>query len=106
MHKLIHRLFEKRGIKDVNDLSDEERVKAEEWDQTLREDEVTAGGMAEFCESQMAAIEKAWQDNDLPAEKIARLTVLHTAFKKLHGYITGRKLEREALIKYLKQQLG
>ncbi len=77
---LLTRLFKKRGITSVQDLSKD---------------------IKDFLKSQIAIIEGKWRDYGLKSADKAELLPLHTVYKALLTAIDAPLLEREQLEAYL-----
>jgi hypothetical protein len=101
MTNILSQLLQKRGINDVNELSKEERVEFDNWNAILSKDEVSIEKIAEFCQSQIAIVERSFDDLERSPQKTDRLVLQHTIYSKFLNLISGPKHEREALEKYL-----
>lgn len=101
----LSRLFNKRGIKDVNELSQEERQTFERWDKILSEGEITVDKIAKFCESKKKIIESQWRDISNDPKKNERLIVYHNVYSAILEAIHAPTAEREQLEQYLQQLL-
>lgn len=100
---LISRLFEKRGVKSINELSADERAQVERWQGILSSGEMSVDKIREFCENQVKLIEREWKSLDNSERKIERLVDFHIVYRTLIGLISGDwvQAEREATEKYL-----
>lgn len=114
MHYLISKLLDKRGIKDVKDLTSDpmpdgspsERATIEQWDRVLSAKEsVTVDDIKQFCKSQVSKIESQWKDLDNKTVKNERLVLLHTVYKAILEVIDAPQTQRETLERYLKSLL-
>jgi len=59
MTGLLSKLFAKRGITSVNELSPDEQATFKKWDAILSEGDITVEKIVEFCENQLKVI--SWQ---------------------------------------------
>lgn len=100
MHYLLEKIFEKRGIKDVSQLTPDERVDVERWQATLTGD-ITVDKIREFCDNQGKLIDSRLQDVSTPTETIVRLVLQRNVYQALLGLISQPSAERESLEKYL-----
>jgi hypothetical protein len=105
MHSLLHKLFEKRGIKSPDELSPEEKQTFEQWNAVLSKDDISVGGIKEFCEMQVAKIETKWRDMATDNSKKAELIPYHTVYKLIIGVISAPQSEKELLEKQLNELL-
>lgn len=105
MHKLIHKLLDKRGISDVRSLSREEKETFESWQTILNKEELTVEDIKKFCQSQIDVIENKWKDLNETNQKKAELISYHTVYKTLLSAIDAPKAMREALEIQLQQLL-
>ena len=101
MHALLRKYLFKKGIKKVDELSDEERATFDQWDKTLTEDKITVGNIVDFCNAQLRDIEEAFKDNDRSKQKTERLATLHSVYSSIRDLVDSPKAQREQLIKYL-----
>ena len=102
---LLNRLFEKKGIKDVNELSKEERATYDNWKVILAKEELTTNDIKEFCKTQCDIIEGKWKSYDIDQNKKAELIPYHVVYKTLLSAIGSPKNAREALEKQLNEML-
>lgn len=100
---LISKLFEKRGITDERELSNEERLTIKRWRSVFEDSEVTVEKIKEFCDAQLSIIEGQFANLDNTFEKNDRLILAHTIYKKISRLISAPQAEREQLEKYLQQ---
>ena len=89
----------------MEDLDPDEKNKFNEWQRVFDESEITVEKVAEFCNNQIVLIENQWKDLSVPKEKIERLVLLHNVYKTLYNLISGPKVGREDLERYLNQLL-
>ena len=104
MHPLLHKLLKKREIRDVKDLSKEEKSDFSRWEKTLSEQEVTVDNIAGFCANQIGLIESRWKqpkDDD----KLRSLVSQHVVYSAMLGITTKPKSERASLVKFLESLL-
>jgi len=97
MHPLIDKLFKKRGIESVKDLSPDEKQTFEQWDSILSKDEITIPDIRQFCESQIAFIESKWKNMGIKNEEKSEMIPYHTVYKMIVSVIDATKVERGAL---------
>lgn len=105
MHKLLEKLFHKRGIKDFNELDQEEKQTFENWQSILSKEELTLSDVKEFCQVQLDVIEGKWKDYNIDNTKKAELIPYHTCYKTLFLAIGSPRSARENLEKTLIQLL-
>ena len=109
MHSLLSKLFQKRNIKDFDDLdntrlpdgSSSERENFEEWNRILSIEDLTTEDMGKFCQSQIDIIETKWADLKITNERKKEFIPYHTVYKSLLAAIRGPKVAREAVEKQL-----
>jgi len=101
MHNLLSKLFQKKGINDITELSSEEREDFDRWQKILVEEEITVNSITEFCKYQTSKIEQQFGDVNNNAQKIEKLVLLHSVYKGISNLTEGSKSQKEALIKYL-----
>lgn len=100
---ILDRLLEKRGIKNTDELSQEEKQDFERWQKILSDGEVTLEKVLTFCDNQISLIEGQWKNLDNSTQKNERLIVAHTIYRAIKNVITSPQAEREVLEKYLQQ---
>ena len=105
MHQLIDKLFQKRGIKNINELDPEEKATFDGWNKVLSKDELTLEDVKEFCKSQVEIIEGKWKDLEMEQTKKSEMIPYHTVYRTLLSVIDSPKVAREALEKQLEQLL-
>ena len=106
MHILLSRLLEKRKIKNIEELSTEERTWIEEKQRILSQpDEITLESFSTFCQSQIDSIASQWKNLDNSTQKNERLITLYTVYSTLLKVVTSNKQERELLEDHLQQLL-
>lgn len=105
MNNLLSRLFTKRGISDVNELSLEEKKDFDNWQAILSKDELTIEDVKKFCASQVSVIEGKWNDFNLEQSKKAELIPYHTVYRTILLTIDSPKVARLALEKQLVEMI-
>ena len=103
MHLLLTKLLTKRGIKDKENLSTEEKKDFERWEKILSGGEVTVEKISRFCEAQIQAIETQWKNLDNDTKKNERLTMLHVVYSTIKKAINAPQVERVTFEEYLNQ---
>jgi len=96
--KLLENLFKKRGIKDVSELSTDERKDFDRWQAIIDGSEVTVAKIKDFCQSQVKLIESKCDGTNLlsPVQQAS----LHI-YINLVKLIDSPEVERANLEKYL-----
>lgn len=102
---ILVEFMNKRGVKDVNKLTPEEKAQFDEWDRILSLGDITVDSIKEFCENQIKRIEATWMNLDNADAKNAKLVTQHSVYSTLLKIITGPKAQKEALEKYLVDQI-
>ena len=106
MHGLIEKLLNRRGIKNPEQLDNEEKQTFENWQLVLNKSELTTADIVSFCRSQISVIENKWKDLDTLNAKKAELIPYHVVYKTLLAAIESPKSAREALEIQLNQLLN
>jgi hypothetical protein len=106
MKGILTRLFEKKGIKDISELSYADKLEFDKWNGILSEGEVTLDKVLQFCTTQLSLIERQFRDLDISTQKRDRLMLLHGVYSALKEVITQPKAQKEALEKYLEGLLS
>ena len=101
MNNILSRILQKRGIKDVTELTKEEQVDFGNWQTILNKEEITVKDITKLCDSVIGAIENQFGDIELSNEKIAKLTLQHSIYKKIRNLMNAPRAERESLVEYL-----
>lgn len=101
MHKLLQKLFKKRGITDVNDLSEEEKGQFDDWQKILSKEELDISDIKKFCQGQVDLIEAKWTDYSLNNSKKAEMIPYHTVYRTLLTAIGSPQVVREQLERQL-----
>jgi hypothetical protein len=99
---LLTRLFARKGIKSVDELSKEERATFDNYEKVLSKTELSVGDIKDFLKSQISLIEGKWRDLGLNSMAKAELIPLHTVYRALLTAIDAPMLEREQLETYLR----
>ena len=106
MHSLIQRLFQKRGIKDFDELDDTpmsdgsptERQTFEQWNSILsRNADATLEDVKKFCQSQIDVIEMRWRDLNIEQKKKAELIPYFAVYRMLLQTIDSPQSMRKSL---------
>jgi len=105
MHTLLTRLFEKRGIKDANDLSEEEKVWFDSRQAILSKEKLEIEDIKNFCLNQLSVIESKWSDYNIDKDKKAELLPYYTVYKALVRAFDSPQQARQALEQELNQLL-
>ena len=103
MHPLIEKLLEKRKIKDISELTGDEKETFDKWEQILSQGEMTVDRISEFCQAQVKTIEAQLKNLDNPPQKNERLIIYFNVYKTLSNLIDNPQAERESLERYLQQ---
>jgi hypothetical protein len=101
VHYLLNKLFEKRGVKDVGELTPIEAEDFERWQKILNKEKLEVSDISEFCETQVKVIEKQFENLDNIKKKDDKLIMQYVVYKKLLDLIEAPSRERETLIRYL-----
>jgi len=105
MHQLLTKLFEKRGIKDARELSEEERKDFDNWNAVLSKEELTLEDVKEFCQTQVEVIENKWKDLSVSNAQKAEWIPIHNVYSTILLAIKSPRSAREALENQLNQLL-
>lgn len=105
MSNILSRYLQKRGIKDVTELSKEEKKDFERWKGILAVEKVTVDTILDFCNAQKSLIETQWENKDNSVEKNERLIIAHTIYSKLIKVITAPHAEKATLERWLEEQI-
>ncbi len=103
MHQLLEKLFKKRGITSINELTSEEKEQFDNWQRILSEGEITVDKIKDFCTLQLGIIKGQMKNMDNMPSKNERLTIYFNVYDTLIALITSPQAERESLEKYLLQ---
>lgn len=105
LDKLLSKLLQKRNIKDISDLDEDEQKTYESWQSTLSKNELTIDDIKAFCLQYVDAIEVRWADYGIDQSKKAELIPYHSFCKTILKVVDSPKAQREALEKNLEQLL-
>lgn len=105
MHGLLSKIFEKKGIKNLNDLDREEKEVFDGYEKILNKKELTVEEIKRFLITQIAIIEGKWKDLNLEASRKSELIPYHTTYKMILDAISAPESERANLESYLQQLL-
>ncbi len=105
MHPKLEKYLQKIGVKNSNELSEEEKQTFDEWKGILSGGQVTVDKIKQFCTEQIKVIEGQWKNLDNSPQKNERLILLHTVYSTLSDLITSPEADRERLEKQLDQML-
>lgn len=105
MNKKLQELLDKRGVKDVTDLTPEEAQQFDSWNKTLSEGELTVPKIKEFCELQLHTIDTQMSKLDNSHQMNDRFILLHTVYTKFINLIESPEKQKEETEKYLNQLL-
>ena len=101
----LDELLDKRGIKDVSTLAEDEKQTFDRWQKILSDGEITVDKIKQFCINQVQVIEHKWRELDNSELKNQRLITMHTVYKTILDAIDKPATERENLEKYLAQMI-
>lgn len=102
MNSLISRLLEKRGVKDIEELSPAEKTDIDRWESILGTGDISIDAMTGFCDNQLKLIEVQWRNLENSTTKNERLVLLHSVYSSLKEMIKSPNSERAVLEKYLR----
>lgn len=103
MHKLLTKLLEKRGIKEVGDLTPEEKSDFDNWNAILSKEEMSIKDLKEFCQVQIDIIQQKWSDFSTPQAQKSELLPYFTVYNAILTAIDSPKAVRESVEKQLIQ---
>lgn len=98
---ILARFFNKKGIKDINELSPEEKQTFENYERILSKKELNVADIREFLKAQIGLIEGKWKELGLASASKAELLPLHVAYTTLLSALDAPQMEREQLENYL-----
>lgn len=101
MNQLLQKLFAKRGIEDVSELTKEEKKQFDAWDKILAEKPITIETLQTFLVAKIGAIEGKWADLGLETSKKAELLPYFVAYKALLGVMSTPATQKAELERYL-----
>ena len=102
---ILSKLLQKKGIKSVEELTQEERRDFDQWKRVLSKEDINTKDIEEFCSAQIKTIEAQFKDLSISKEKLERLVLLHSVYSSIKDLINSPRAERENLEKYLTQLL-
>lgn len=97
MNKTLVELLEKRGIKDITKLSDEEKVDYERWHKIFSTPDSSLEDITLFCESQKHLIEIQMRNLDNTEKKNERLILLYNVYSLILEVVYAPQQEKEHL---------
>lgn len=103
MNFLLQKWLEKIGVKNVSNLSADEKATYDSWNKTLSEGEITVDKIKEFCKAQKKLIEGQYSNPDNTDKKDNILKASLGIYNALIGLLESPMAERESLEKYLNQ---
>lgn len=103
---LLQKIFQKRGIKSVEDLDPEEKATFANYERILSKREISVADIRQFMIFQINSIEMRWRDNKVPQADKSELIPYHTVYKTLLQAIDAPEAERVALEQVLLQQIN
>lgn len=98
---LINKLFEKRGIKKLTELSPEEKRQYDNWQAIIDGTEVSVEKIKDFCQSQVKLIEERFSDPESTERKDTFAKASLHIYLNLLKLINSPEDERRDLEKYL-----
>lgn len=102
MASKLNKVLESKGIKNLTDLTPEERETYLAWDKILSEGKVTVDKILEFCERELARIDAVWRQSVISGRDIPQnLVLLRVVYKTLADLIKAPKEEKAQLEEYL-----
>lgn|SRR3990167_9529004 len=106
MHSLLSKLLQKRNIKHVDELSNEEKDQFQRWQSVLTGERVTVDKVDLFIKGQIASIESQMKNLDNTPQKNERLILLFSVYKAISEALKAPEKEREVLEQYLTSLLN
>lgn len=103
---LLNKLFEKKGIKNEAELTNEEKITYDNYRRILNKEVLEVADIQHFLESQIDLIETKWRSYESKLSDKAELIPYHTVYKSLLQAIRSPMAEREALEVFLNQQIN
>ena len=104
MHPLIEKLLTKRGVKDVAELTVEEKDVFDRWQKTLTSG-VSLESLSELAKQFIGTADAQLRDFGISHEKMERLVVARGICQLFLGAIENPKSEAESLEKHLASML-
>lgn len=105
MNGLLAKLLKKKKIDSLENLSLEEQTTFDNYEKILSKEKLNIDDLKSFLQIQISNIESKWKDYNLEQIKKAELIPYHTVYKAILQAIDAPLSEREALEKFLNQQL-
>lgn len=106
MHSLLAKYLKRQGIKNKEELREDERPVFDKWEAMLNKDELTVEDIKKFCQAQIELVETKWADLNGDEYKKADLIPYHTVYKLLLKAIDSPRSERVALENMLNQLIN
>lgn len=97
MHKLLYKLLAKRGIKELSELSSEEKKDFDTWQAILSKEELNLEDIKQFCQTQCEIIKQKWSDYNISEDKKAELIPYFTVYSTLLVAIDSPQIARKSL---------
>jgi len=108
MHNLIVQLFNKKGIKSIDELSQEqdplgvsEFSTIQNYEKVLSKRELTVEDIKSFLTQQIEIIDNKWRDHSVSQKRKNELLPVYTVYKALLGAINAPDAERIGMERYL-----
>ena len=103
MHQLLDKILNRRGIKNISELSGEEKNTFDKWESVLT-GEITTEKIREFCIQQRAKMidEELGNFNNSERKDNFIKAIIHV-YSKLIKLIDSPEVERKSLERYLDQ---
>lgn len=102
---ILSKLLAKRGIKDISELTNEEKETFDNYEKILSKEELTMEDLRHFLGVQIGLIESKWRNHDISQMQKMELIPYHTVYKTILEALNAPQVERKALEDYLNQQL-
>lgn len=107
---LLDKIFQKRGIRDINDLTKEEKAVVDSWESEWKailsaEEELNIDTIKNFCQNQLKIIEGKWGDYSVEEKRKQELLPYYTVYKTLLNVINLPRSAREAFEKKMQKEL-
>lgn len=101
MENILKLLLNKRGIENIEDLSEEERKDFDRYNIILSTPEVTVPQIRTFCEVRIKEIEGQWRNLDNSTLKNERLITMHNVYSRILEAIDAPQEAKKQLELYL-----
>jgi hypothetical protein len=98
---LINKVLKRRGIKDLNELSNEERADYDRWKKVMTGDVVTIPMMKDFMKAQIHILETRFAVGDTNEKQDAFYKACLHVYLNLLQIISAPEAERASLERYL-----